>query len=135
MPAPTGPSSVLRRGLLLAAIALLPVAAAAQQPEPDSPQAFLKAIYEPYQTEAFKGQPYWEAARFFAPDLAQAIERDFQEAKKRKEVPTLDGDPFIDAQDWRISGLAYASSISADKTKAAGAVAFLNLGEPKGVAL
>ena len=71
--------------------------------------------------------------RWFAPDLANAIDKDFAEAKKRKEVPTLDGDPFIDAQDWKIESLSYVSSISGEK--AAGAVSFINLGTPKAVTL
>jgi hypothetical protein len=96
-------------------------------------QQFLAAIYEPYKKADFKGQPYWEASRWFTPDLAAAIDKDFAEAKKRKEVPTLDGDPFIDAQDWKVESLAYASSVSGDK--AAGAVSFTNFGEPKAVAL
>jgi hypothetical protein len=123
---------VLSRRSLALALALLavPVAAGAQQ---QTPQQFLGAIYEPYKKADFKGQPYWEVSRWFAPDLAAAIEKDFSEAKKRKEVSTLDGDPFVDAQDWKIDSLAYATAISGDK--AVGAVAFTNFGEPKGAAL
>ena len=121
---------MLSRRLLALLLLAVPAAASAQE---QTPQQFLASIYEPYKKADFKGQPYWEASRFFAPDLARAIDKDFAEAKKRKEVPTLDGDPFVDAQDWKIDSLSYASSISGNK--AAGAVSFISLGEPKAVAL
>jgi hypothetical protein len=123
---------VLRRLLLALPILATVTRAVAQE---QTPQQFLQSIYDPYRTEGFKGQPYDQPSRFFVPDLAQAIERDVREAKRRKEVPLLDGDPFLDAQDWKITAISYATSVSADKLKAAGAVAFINLGEPKGIAL
>jgi hypothetical protein len=122
---------VLRRRALSLAFAALPLGAAAQE---QTPQQFLQSIYEPYKKTDFKGQPYWEVDRFFAPDLARAIDKDFAEAKKRKEVPTLDGDPFVDAQDWQVDSVVYAvTPIKGDK--AAGAVALISLGVPKGLAL
>jgi hypothetical protein len=130
MPAPGGRSSVLSRRSLALLLVSVPVVAAAQE---QTPHQFLQSIYEPYRKPGFKGQPYWEVDRFFAPDLARAIDKDMAEAKKRKEVPTLDGDPFIDAQDWQVEAIAYTSSIKGDK--AAGAVSFVSLGTPKGVVL
>jgi Protein of unknown function (DUF3828) len=127
MPAPTGRNSVLSRRFLALVLLAVPAAAAAQE---QTPQQFLTSIYEPYRKADFKGQPYWEVNRWFAPDLANAIDKDFAEAKKRKEVPTLDGDPFVDAQDWKIDSLAYATALGRDK--AAAAVTFTNFGEPKG---
>jgi hypothetical protein len=121
---------VLSRRLLALLLFAVPVTAAAQE---QTPHQFLASIYESYKKADFKGQPYWEANRFFAPDLARAIDKDFAEAKKKKEVPTLDGDPFIDAQDWKIDTLAYSSSVKGDK--AVGAVALVSLGEPKGIVL
>jgi len=114
-------------GLLLLAV---PVSAGAQE---QTPQQFLASIYEPYKKPDFKGQPYWEAIRFFAPDLARAIDKDFADAKKRKEVPTLDGDPFVDAQDWKVESINFSASMTGDK--AAGAVSFISLGVPKAVVL
>ncbi|MBS0519078.1 MAG: DUF3828 domain-containing protein [Proteobacteria bacterium] len=94
-----------------------------------TPQAFLDGLYQPYRQEGFKGQPYWEPRRFFAPDLAAAIEKDVAAARQHKEAPLLDGDPFVDAQDWQITDLTIVAS-AGDNT-AQGAVAFRNLGEPK----
>ena len=65
-----------------------------------TPEAFLRGIYTPYPNHDFKGQPFWQVDRFFTPELARAIEADMREAKRRGEVPRLDGDPFVDAQDW-----------------------------------
>ena len=123
---------MLRRVLLALPLIVATSAALAQD---QTPQQFLQSIYEPYRTDGFNGQPYDQPSRFFAPDLAQAIERDMREAKRRNEVPLLNGDPFLDAQDWKVTALAYATSMSADKLKAAGSVAFVNQGIPKGVAL
>jgi hypothetical protein len=113
-------------------MAALPVAARAQG---DTAMAFLQSIYEPYKQAGFKGQPYWETERFFATELAQAIDRDLQEAKKRKEVPTLDGDPFIDAQDWSIASIGYAVSMAGAQGRAAAVITFTNLDQPKQLAL
>ena len=118
--------------LLALPLALPSVVARAQE---QAPIDFVKAIYEPYRQAKFKGQPYDQPRRFFAPDLAAAIERDFAEAKKRNEPPTLDGDPFLDAQDWKVEAISYAVEHSADKTKAAASVAFISIGEPRGVVL
>lgn len=119
-----------RRFLLVGLLFAIPFGAVAQE---KTPRAFVEDIYRPYQTKGFKGQRYWESSRFFAPDLATAIERDAAQAKQRKEVPLLDGDPFVDAQDWEISDLLIVTSDGGGKAQAA--VTFKNLGEPKALAL
>jgi len=119
-----------RRFLLVGLLLAAPFGTAAQE---KTPRAFVEDIYRPYQTKGFKGQPYWKPVPFFAPDLAAAIERDTAQAKQRKEVPVLDGDPFVDAQDWEISDLLIA--VSDGNGKAQAAVTFKNLGEPKALAL
>ena len=130
MPAPTGRNSVLSRRLAIAALSALPAAAHAQT---QSPQTFLQSIYEPYLKAGFKGQPYWQVDRFFVPVLARAIDADMREAKRRVEVPKLDGDPFLDAQEWDIENLAI--SVKADGPKATGEVSFDNFGKRTEVAL
>jgi len=122
----------LTRRTLALALLVVPVAARAQSSDPLD---FLKSIYEPYKQAGFKGQPYWETGRFFAGDLAQAIERDFAEAKKRKEVPTLDGDPFIDAQDWDIRSVSYALPAVNAAGPAIAAISLDNSGKPTLVAV
>ena len=131
-----------RRRLVLAAIAALPAQAWAQAQEPGkseppketvTPEAFLRGIYTPYPNQDFKGQPFWQVDRFFTPDLARAIEADMREAKRRGEVPRLDGDPFVDAQEWDVENLAI--KVDSDGQKATGLVSFDNLGKPKQVTL
>lgn len=121
---------VLARRSLVGFLLAAPFGAAAQE---KTPRAFIEDIYRPYQTKGFKGQPYWEPASFFAPDLAAAIVRDMAQATQQKDVPTLDGDPFVDAQDWEISDLLIATSVGDGKAQAA--VTFKNLGESKALAL
>lgn len=96
-------------------------------------QAFVDNLYRPYLKAGFPGQPYDDAARFFVPALAQAMDRDNREAKRRNEVPTLNGDPFVDAQDWEISKLSIDVTGSGDTATAR--VSFQNFGEAKRVLL
>jgi hypothetical protein len=130
MPAPTGRRSVLSRRWTVAALCALPLGA---QGQTSTPASFLRAIYDPYLKADFKGQPYWQVSRFFVPELAHAIEADMREAKRRGEVPKLDGDPFLDAQDWEIRNLAI--SVKADGPKATGEVTFDNLGKAKKITI
>lgn len=128
---------MLRRLALVAPLlGVLPFDAGAQQPPAapqQTPQAFLQSLYDPYLKANFKGQPYNEPGRFFSPDLARAMERDMRGAKQRNEVPTLDGDPFVDAQEWTITDLVVRVTGSGDA--ATGVVSFANFGKPKRLAV
>src|ERR1044071_2775503 len=95
---------IARRTIGLALALLL--AAPPVMAQGGTPQAFLEAIYRPYATKGFKGHNYDKTERYFASPLREAMEKDYAEAKKRKEVPTLDGDPFIHAQDWAIANVS-----------------------------
>jgi hypothetical protein len=129
---------VLSRRAILVALCLAPTPAWPQAQNPPSketltPELFLRDIYTPYPNLDFKGQPFWQVDRFFAPDLARAIEADMREAKRRGEAPKLDGDPFVDAQDWDIDNLVI--SVKADGPKAVGEVSFDNQGKPTRITL
>ena len=110
--------------------ALFAGSAGAQQP---SAQAFLEAIYKPYLVKNSPGQNYREADRLFAPDLAKAMNIDNAAAAKRGEVPILDGDPFVCAQEWDISKLAISASTTGTKTT--GKVTFDTFGKPREVTI
>ncbi|MBV9833703.1 MAG: DUF3828 domain-containing protein [Alphaproteobacteria bacterium] len=99
-----------------------------------TPQAFLEAIYRPYATKGFKGTDYDKTERYFAPPLREAMEKDYAEAKKRNEVPKLDGDPFIDAQDWEITNVSVSAWVTGANT-AMGVATFTNFGKPVRVTL
>ena len=103
-----------------------------------SPQAFLEGIYKIYRdSNNGKGIEYNKpdvVRRYFASPLAKAMLKDFADAKKRAEVPALNGDPFIDAQDWEIANLKLEVR-DAGPRKATGVVTFSNAKEPRTVTL
>lgn len=122
------------------ALVLFPIALTKTQyasAQSGSARVFVEAIYKPYLNKGFKGISYSSEAglrRYFEPKLAEAMIKDAKAAAKRKEVGTLDGDPFIDAQDWEISTLVIDVKTSGgDRAKAM--VSFTNLGQPKNISL
>src|SRR5262249_3910450 len=71
-----------------------------------APDEFLRGVYNHYIGEYAHGVPlsnHKQLAKVFTPDLVRLIEADRRQAKG--EVPRLDGDPFVDAQDWQISNM------------------------------
>jgi len=107
-----GPAVIGRRALIAAALA----AAAAAAPAWSAGQTardFVEAIYRAYRTpsemsasgEGVAIDSPREVRRLFAPDLARLMIADAAAAAKKGDEAALDGDPFIDAQDWSISGV------------------------------
>jgi Protein of unknown function (DUF3828) len=102
------------------------IAAPAQQ----GPQEFLDAIYQTYLGENANGIAITDPKairRYFTPPLAAAMIKDEAAAAKRREVATLDGDPFVDAQDWKIDDLKIAVKLAG--ARAVATVTFTNFGE------
>jgi hypothetical protein len=102
-----------------------------------SAEAFVTKIYEAYKDKDSKGVRIdTDAAvrRYFEPSLAAMIIKDEKAAARRHDVPTLEGDPFVDAQDWEISAIDIAVS-DGPAGKATATVNFKNFGEPKKVVL
>jgi hypothetical protein len=99
--------------------------------------AFVTKIYDAYKGKNSKGITIdGEASlrRWFEPSLVALILNDQKAAARRHEVPTLDGDPFIDAQDWEITTF----DISVDDVapgKAVATVSFMNIDMPKKLSL
>jgi Protein of unknown function (DUF3828) len=94
-----------------------------------SATAFVTRIYDAYKGENSKGVLIdTDAAirRYFEPSLAALISKDQKAAARRHDVPTLDGDPFIDAQDWDISAVDIAVR-DASPDKAVATVSFKNI--------
>jgi hypothetical protein len=124
-----------RRNLFFAAagaLLALPVAAADQ-----SARDFVMAIYATYKGKDSKGIILDNARtirRYFEPTLAALIIKDQAAAAKRGDVGALDGDPFIDAQDWEIAACDIAVAERAPG-KAIATVKFTNSGTPKTVVL
>jgi hypothetical protein len=119
---------------VLAAVLLLAGPAAAQEP---SPKAFVENIYQRY---LGKNTPGLDLATrqaldlYFTPSLADLIDKDAKEAEKLQEAPLLNGDPFVDAQDWEITGLM-VSVQEAATDRATATVSFNNLGKAVSVRL
>jgi hypothetical protein len=137
-----GPASGPIQGPLLApAIPQAPVQGGAPTPPtppapPTSPQAFLENIYRPYLKKDFKGQPYWEAADYFEPDLARAMDQDREEAKRASKPPALNADPFVNGTDRLITDLEVAAFSSGNGGNGAiGNVIFSNQGGPQHVTI
>lgn len=123
-----------RHFVLCVACATLAVPALAAE---QSARDFVTAIYATYQGKNAKGialDNAREIRRYFAPPLATLIIADQNDAAQRNEVGALDGDPFIDAQDWEIASFDIAVSESGPG-KARATVEFDNEGTPKVVAL
>lgn len=129
----------LTEGLAAALLGVaLCVSSALAAPAPaETPQAFLDAIYKNYLGKELKGIDLSKPAairRYFTPPLAAAMIKDNAAAAKRGDVPELDGDPFIDGQDWEIADLAIKVAMSG-ADKAIGTVSFKNSGQPTTVTL
>jgi hypothetical protein len=102
-----------------------------------SARNFIAGIYGSYRGKNAKGRPLADERairRYFEPSLAAMIIKDRKDAARRKEVGTLDFDPFVDAQDWEIA--AFDIDVSEETSgKASAAVKFANAGTPNTVLL
>jgi hypothetical protein len=107
--------------------------AASAQSDPAA-EAFLNAIYSAYKGSSDKGakgiplNSDETIQRYFEPSLAAEIIKDAAEAKKRGDAPKLNGDPFIDGQDWEITKFSVAVK-EAGADKAVGTVNINNFGK------
>ena len=110
-----------RRAIVIAA-AVCALFGETARADDGSAQAFIAAIYAAYKGKNAKGvRLTGEAAlrRYFEPSLATMIVKDEQAAARRKDMPTLDGDPFVDGQDWEIAAVAIAMSNVTDTSATA----------------
>jgi hypothetical protein len=99
--------------------------------------AFVTKIYDAYKGKNSKGVSIeGEAAvrRYFEPSLAAMIIKDRNTAARRHDAPNLEGDPFIDAQDWEISAFDIAVT-DAPPDKAVATVGFKNVDQQAKVVL
>jgi hypothetical protein len=129
----SGVSGPTRRRLIAAVASTLvamPVLAA-----DGSATAFVTGVYETYKGSGAKGLPLdtdRTVRRYFEPSLAALIIRDRKNA--HGEVGKLDGDPFIDAQDWNIDKFDIEVT-DTGPGKAKATVKFVNLDRPATIVL
>jgi hypothetical protein len=126
---------IARRSVLIGASIAAAFAAAGVRAADPSAVSFVKAIYAHYRGKDANGLELESDAavrRYFAPGLAALIIKDRRDA--HGEVGKLDSDPFVDAQDWEITGLDIAvTETAADKARAT--VTFNSLGRAATVIL
>ncbi len=118
----------------LAAFSLFLLPAAAQNPDPKS---FVENIYKSYlgkNTPALDLSTREALDLYFTPSLADLIEKDAKEAEKLQEAPLLNGDPFVDGQDWEITDPVVTIQESASD-RATATASFKNFGKAVSVRL
>ena len=129
------PVTARLRRLVLAIATVFTLAVPVLAADDAAPDKFLATIYHQYEGKNAKGVDIYgkgALARYFEPSLVALIAADEAAAAKRGDVPELDGDPFIDAQDWEITALKIATKMDgADKATAT--VSFENFKEPHSV--
>lgn len=102
-----------------------------------TPQAFLETIYRTYSSPNSPGvkiNTKKQLETYFTPAVVAMIEKDAANSKKKNEPPLLNGDPFIDSQDWDVRKLKINVNNKAD-TKTTAMVSFVNYGEERQVRL
>ena len=90
---------------LLVAVAL---PAGGAPPADGTPSDLVRRIYADHEPWAGKEIKWWEPGtltEYFEPSLVALIEKDVESAATRNEVGCLDGDPFLDAQDYDEAGI------------------------------
>lgn len=140
---PTRRTTVFTAAFLIAAgvvgqFGVPQVLAAPPAPGPgDAAKAFVTKIYDAYKGKSSKGVViHTDAANraYFEPALAALITKDDAAAAKRKDVPALDFDPFVDSQEWELTDLNIAVSESSPDNATA-TVSFKNFGAPTKIVL
>ena len=116
----------MRRILFVLGILLGTLAPAAQAaPVFDDPRSLMVYAYLPYESGNFPEDP----TELFSPTLMQLWEESAARSEEA-EIPNIDFDPYINAQDYDLSGLTIADPvITGDEAMVA--VAFENFGEPQ----
>lgn len=126
--------SLLRALSLLCLFALIPLSPAAAADT--SAKDFVTAIYRNYVGKEAKGLPLDspQARTLFTPPLMQLVDADLKQSAQRNEPPELDGDPFVDAQDWDIPSFK-VNVVDKGPAKAEATVEFSNGGQDTSVTL
>jgi hypothetical protein len=128
---------IVRRSVLIGVVIGIAFAAVGARAAEPSAKSFVEAIYAAYKGKHGNGISLDSDAsvkRYFEPKLAALINKDRKDAAKRGDVSTLEGDPFVDAQDWQIDTVDIAVRESA-ADKAIATVSFMNIDKQTTVVL
>lgn len=112
---------------------VLAAAPGAATPEPESARAFLLRVYEPY-TREFDESIYKNLPGYLTPELHALLLKSSEGADARGEVPPLNGDLIVDAQEWMLKGLEVQVR-EGGQGRAVGTVRFSNLGRVRTIAV
>jgi hypothetical protein len=92
------------------------------------PDVFLRAVYDRYVGENVGSIDYSKEAvlrQYFTPELVAMMMKDRAAADAANEVPRLNGDPFLNAQDWKIASFDI-KTVPISATRAEATVKFTN---------
>jgi hypothetical protein len=123
---------------LLAAFAAISLFASFAQAQQQDAKSFVESIYKQY---LGKNTPSVDLSSreglelYFTPSLADLIDKDAKEAEKQQEAPLLNGDPFVDAQDWEITDPVVAVQTQENGKGAIATATFKNFGKAVSVRL
>src|SRR4051794_37404857 len=96
---------------LLACLAMLTVMVLPGAGAEETPKAFLDALYSAYVGPNRNGlmvETDEVLARYLSPEVIKLMEKMYAASNEADEVPALDGDPFVDAQEWDIKSFDIA---------------------------
>ena len=100
--------------------------------QPADPAGFVAALYRPYLADRNEAGPLGSEASIratFSPALAALLIRDQRRAARLGEIGCIDADPFVEGQDYQLSGL----QVRIEQRGAQGAMvraSFRNIGRP-----
>lgn len=126
----------MRYRWLAAFAALMFFAIPAQAQNPDA-KTFVENIYKSYLGKNVPGLDLTTREAldlYFTPSLADLIDKDAKEAEKLQEAPLLNGDPFVDGQDWEITDPVVTMQ-EASSDRATATATFKNFGKAMTVRL
>ena len=126
-----------RFGMIAAVLGTVAVLFAPPAAADEEAQRFIASIYAQYGAADTPGvvlDSREALDQYFTPDLAAAMDAEVVAAEREGRPPALDGDPFVDAQEWNIKNVAIVVRDDA-LDKAVAIVSFFNQGEPRQVEL
>lgn len=116
----------------LAALVAISFFAASAQAQTLDAKTFVENIYKRYLGKNVPGLDLSTREAldlYFTPSLANLIEKDAKESEKLQEAPLLNGDPFVDAQDWEITDPVIAVQTADNGQGATATASFKNFGK------
>lgn len=116
----------------LAAFAALSLFVTPVQAQMPDAKTFVENIYKRYLGKNTPGPDLSTREAldlYFTSSLADLIDKDAKESEKQQQAPLLNGDPFVDAQDWEIADPVVAIQATDNGRGATATATFKNFGK------